>query len=309
MGRPDIVPFSDEHLDGAARLLEARHRRHRGAEPLLPAELDYRAEIEREWRQDGASGAAALAAGEVVGYLVGRVRDDHLGRSLWSYVTGHASTDAELTRDLYAAAASRWVADGLTQHFVFVPPFEDLIDPWFRLSFGASAALAIRETGAEPTEAPGVVIRDGTQDDIEAAARLDRAMSEHMLHGPSFSGIELMSDDEYVDDWRGTWDDPAYRHFVAARDGRIVGHILLFRRPPDLRVPTDSIDLAAASTDPAVRGSGVGVALTHHVLAWARDNGIPVMITDWRMTNLLASRFWPARGFRPTFLRLYRSIP
>jgi hypothetical protein len=27
------------------------------------------------------------------------------------------------------------------------------------------------------------------------------------------------------------------------------------------------------------------------------------------MTNLLASRFWPARGFRPTFLRLYRSIP
>ena len=33
------------------------------------------------------------------------------------------------------------------------------------------------------------------------------------------------------------------------------------------------------------------------------------MTTDWRVTNLLASRFWPKRGFRPTFLRLYRSIP
>ena len=42
---------------------------------------------------------------------------------------------------------------------------------------------------------------------------------------------------------------------------------------------------------------------------FARDNGIPTMITDWRMTNLLASRFWPRRGFRETFLRLYRSIP
>jgi hypothetical protein len=27
------------------------------------------------------------------------------------------------------------------------------------------------------------------------------------------------------------------------------------------------------------------------------------------VTNLLASRFWPKRGFRPFFLRLYRSIP
>ena len=33
------------------------------------------------------------------------------------------------------------------------------------------------------------------------------------------------------------------------------------------------------------------------------------MTTDWRMTNLLASRYWPRRGFRETFLRLYRSIP
>ena len=33
------------------------------------------------------------------------------------------------------------------------------------------------------------------------------------------------------------------------------------------------------------------------------------MGTDWRVTNLLASRFWPRRGFRTTFLRLYRHIP
>jgi hypothetical protein len=33
------------------------------------------------------------------------------------------------------------------------------------------------------------------------------------------------------------------------------------------------------------------------------------MVTDWRETNLLSSRFWPGRGFRRSFLRLYRSIP
>jgi GNAT superfamily N-acetyltransferase len=53
----------------------------------------------------------------------------------------------------------------------------------------------------------------------------------------------------------------------------------------------------------------VGRALTEHVIDWAHANGIPTMVTDWRMTNMLASRFWPKRGFRPTFLRLYRALP
>src|ERR671932_1309314 len=46
----DVVEFRDEHLDAAAELLAARHRRHRAAEPLLPDVRDFRSEIEREWR-------------------------------------------------------------------------------------------------------------------------------------------------------------------------------------------------------------------------------------------------------------------
>src|SRR5262249_44158160 len=111
-------------------------------------------------------------------------------------------------------------------------------------------------------------------------------------------------------DWRGTWDDEALTHFVADQGGEVVGQILLYRRPEgDLRVPPRSIDLAHALTEPGLRGSGVGVALTNRVITWAYENGYESMITDWRMTNLLASRFWPRRGFRETFLRLYRSIP
>ena len=99
-----------------------------------------------------------------------------------------------------------------------------------------------------------------------------------------------------MDDWRDTWDEEQYTHFVAERAGRIVGHMLLYRRPPDLRVPRDSIDLANAATEPGVRGSGAGLALTAHVLAWAKEHGYPTMITDWRMTNLEASRFGLAAG-------------
>jgi ribosomal protein S18 acetylase RimI-like enzyme len=49
--------------------------------------------------------------------------------------------------------------------------------------------------------------------------------------------------------------------------------------------------------------------LTDATFAAAAARGYTAMVTDWRVTNLLASRFWPKRGFRTAFLRLYRSIP
>ena len=308
MTRPEIVPFADEHVDGAAALLAERHARHRAAEPLLPADVDFPTELEKE--RDELGGAVALDGGEVVGYLVGKRREDHVGPHVWSHIAGHAVREPELTRDLYTAVADSWVSAGLTRHFVWVPAFPELIDPWFRLSFGASAALGTRETAPEQVPDVGVAIRESTPDDIRAAAELEREMQAAMVPAPSFGWATPDEKATLVDEWKDVWDEPeTYRHFVAERDGSIVGHILLYRRPHDLRVPRDSIDLAQASTRPSERGTGVGVALTGHVLRWAYQQGYPTMITDWRMTNMFASRFWPRRGFRQTFLRLYRALP
>ena len=302
----EVVPFADEHVEAAAALLAARHARHREAEPLLPADVDFRAEVEREWRQEGASGVFAGNA-----YLIAAPQTFPTTRWMRVGVAGQAiEGDRERMRDLYAAASQRWLDDGHTKHAVFVPTYDaDLVDAWFRLSFGASAALALRETGSEESFDGGVEIRRGTQDDFGEMARLDVEMSAAMQPAPSFSEMPLQPVEEVEAEWRNDPDQDAFEMFVAERDGRIVGHIVLYRRPPDLRVAPNGIDLAAASTEPQARGTGVGRALTAHVLRWAREHGYPVMTTDWRMTNLWASRFWPRRGFRVAFLRLYRSIP
>jgi predicted N-acetyltransferase YhbS len=308
----EIVDFADEHLDAAAELLAARHRRHREEEPLLPELTDFRAELEREWREDGAAGVFASRDGEPVAYLVARpMKHSRLGTWMLAGIAGHAiEGDREAVRDVYAAAAAGWVEAGHTRHGVFVPAFDRaLVDAWFRLCFGASGVLAARETAREGSVDGGVTIRGGTVDDFDDAARLEREMSESMLPSPSFSSFDSQPVHEIVEEWRSDWDDEKYVLFVAEREGHVVGDILLYRRPPDLRVPENSIDLAQASTEPDARGSGVGRALTAHVIAWAHEAGYPTMTTDWRVTNLLASRFWPRRGFRETFLRLYRSIP
>ena len=297
----EIVPFTDAHLDAAAELLAARHARHRGAEPLLPADVDFRAQVESEWSTEGASGVISPN-----GYLLGRPAHGWLTVG----IGGHAlAGDPEHVRDLYSAAAARWVEDGHREHAVFVPSHDAaLVDAWFRLSFGASGVLGIRETAGEEPYDGGVTIRPGTPDDFGVAARLELAMFEAMLPSPSFSAITLQTPEEVEAEWRED-DFSPFELFVAERDGGIVGHLLLFRRPHDLRVPRDAIDLAGASTFPGARGTGVGRALTAHAIRWAHEHGHPTMTTDWRMTNLWASRFWPRRGFRTSFLRLHRAIP
>jgi GNAT superfamily N-acetyltransferase len=301
----EIVPFTDAHLDDAAEMLAARHARHRAVEPLLSADVDFRAELEKEWSADGASGVFSPA-----GYLIGSPQRRGGATWLWSSVAAHAvEGDAEHARDLYAAAAQRWVDEGHREHAVFVPAHDAaLVDAWFRLSFGASGVLAMRETaGVEPYDGR-VEIRPGTPDDFSHAARLEIAMHEAMVPSPSFSDFKSPSPEEVEAEWREDGLDP-YELFIAERDGAVVGHLLLYRRPHDLRVPRDAIDLGQGSTYPEARGTGVGRALTAHAIRWAHESGHPSMTTDWRMTNLWASRFWPNRGFRPTFLRLYRALP
>ena len=62
-----IRAFTDDDVDAAAELLAARHARHLRAEPLLPADVDFRAQIESEWSVEGASGVISAD-----GYLLAR---------------------------------------------------------------------------------------------------------------------------------------------------------------------------------------------------------------------------------------------
>jgi GNAT superfamily N-acetyltransferase len=312
----EIQPLEKEQLDAAARLLGERHARHRSAEPLLPAVSDFRAQIERELEHEGAGGVVATREGELVAYLIGRLEDDPLLGERRAFVPfagcAAAEGEAEVVRDLYAALAARWVAAGSVRHAAAVPASDEpLIDAWLRLAFGVQFIWAVRETAAmRPVEA-GVEIRAGAPDDLDAVAQFDRILYDLQARSPSFSGLTVPSLEEFRAEWGDLWEDPElYTHFVAERGGRIVGHAILFRRPTgDLRVPEDNIDLAHAATLPEVRGSGAGLALTGHVLTWAHEHGYRSVTTDWRSVNLLSSRFWPRRGFRPQFFRLYRRLP
>ena len=117
MARFEIRSLDDDFLVDAGRLLADRHRSHRLREPALDPRYEdpalARAEIEVLRARDGATARAALRDGTVVGYLVGAPRDAALwGPNMWVDVAGHAASEPEAVRELYAASAGGWVDDG-----------------------------------------------------------------------------------------------------------------------------------------------------------------------------------------------------
>jgi ribosomal protein S18 acetylase RimI-like enzyme len=318
----EIQPFADEHLGDAADLLAARHARHQAAEPALSARWSEPAaagdELARVWSSTNASGAAAFRGGRMVGYLVGAPRDNPVwGDNVWVEAPGHAVEEAETVRDLYGFAAGRWVEEGRSRHYAIVPAFDDeVLGAWWRVSFGKQHTHGIREVpaAAQPRVPDGFEVRDPNVAEIETLIDIDLALPEHQRESPVFSHGLHSTREESRDEWLEALERTDEKIFIGARNGRAVAALVVV--PTDrssehrgLLAPDDGCFLGFAATLPDSRGSGIGVALTDAALAWAADEGYGSMITDWRETNLLSSRFWPRRGFRTTFFRLYRSIP
>ena len=294
-----VVPLTEEHREGCAELLADRYARQRAAEPLLP-------EIERFGPHiPETGGVVALRGGKLVAYVAGELQGDTATVGF----AGCAALVAEAVRDCFATLAVEW---GVRRFAVAVPASDrDLLDAWFRLAFGCQFYWGVRPSEEIAPAGADVLIRPATPDDLEAEFEAERILWELQTLSPSFSGREAPSLDQFRVEWDELLAQPeTYAPFVAERDGRAVGHSLLYHRPAgDLRVPEANLDLAHMVTLPEVRGTGVGRALTEHALTYAAVHDCRSVTIVWRSVNLLASRFWPRRGFRPQYLRLYRAIP
>jgi ribosomal protein S18 acetylase RimI-like enzyme len=315
MPKLEIQPFADEHLEAAATLLAERHRAHRQAEPLLPDVFDFRPHVEEAWGEEDASGFVAFADGEPAGYLLGAPRAKGWGKgNVWVGLAGHAVREPELVRDLYAAAADSWVERDLRRHYALVPATDHaLVDAWFRLSFGAQHAQGIRAVPEADGGDSDFTVRRASADDAEIAARLDLLLPDFQTRSPVFGGGTPPGLEELIADYAEDIDHDHEGVLLVEKDGRTVGLLTVgdvshSGMHTGLARPERAAILGLATTLPDVRGSGAGLALTNACFAWAREHDYGTIVVDWRETNLRASRFWPRRGFRRTFLRLYRAI-
>src|SRR5438477_471157 len=73
----------------------------------------------------------------------------------------------------------------------------ELVDAWFRVGFGAQHAFGIRELDewTEPA-ANGIVVRRGTERDVEALVALGRSLDGHQKRSPVYANPPSWTDEE-----------------------------------------------------------------------------------------------------------------
>jgi GNAT superfamily N-acetyltransferase len=297
----EIRPVGDGDSAARGALLAARHAQHRAAVPLLS----------ERGVEPPADGLVAVRDGRPVAYLSGEVRENEFwGAHAWVGLPGHAASEPEALRDLYAAAAPAWVEAGARLHLALVPAVPELMDPWLRLGFGLMQAHGIRESGGAVTPpGEGIVIRFGGRDDLATVVEHHGGVLwRHQAASPVFTGLQPPPAERVLADWMETFDDPGDTLLLAERGGELLAHSLLYRPSPELGMPGDAISQAVVVVRPGLRGQGIGRALVERSYAWAREAGYGSIVTDWRVANLEASRFWPARGFQVAYFRMYRMV-
>lgn len=319
----EIVPFDDSFLPLAGELLASRHRADRRSESALPerfadAAIACRA-VALAWRRSGARGVAALAEGRLIGYLIGAPSiDTQRGRSAWTMLAGHAldtTVQRERYRDLYAALAPHWLDIGCFAHYVLVPAADRALrDAWHALSFGLEQVHAIREietAGDIPAGDPSVTICRATPADLAALLDVADVVARHLAGSPVFAPFLSEARADWPAGYAELLDDPTATILLALRGARVVGFLLC--QPAeiaddDLLTPERCMTLRLAAVREDERGKGVGRMLVARMFAMAHQAGYAYCTADWRVTSLLASRFWPRQEFRPTAYRLVRRI-
>jgi ribosomal protein S18 acetylase RimI-like enzyme len=317
-----IRPLEITDLQACARLLADRHVQHRRRVPALPVAYADPAACRDEIASLHARASDAIVAvdgDDIAGYMVAtHLEDSTWGSNRWIEPPGWAVADPEVVRDLWGFLARVWQQQDVTQFSAVVPTHDLAMGMWQRLGFGWQQAFGIRRTTDDrrldaDAPSPTVVIRPAREVDIPVLAELDHLMDLHLTRAPVVSLLTPITVEEAVRDWSESVTDEEFSPWVAERDGRVIGSAVgcpstKSRMHSGMAGIPEAFMLASVSVMPDARGRGVGRTLGRRIIEVGQQRGYQWIVTDWRVTNIEASRAWEALGFEMSFLRLHRSV-
>ncbi|HET7144386.1 MAG TPA: hypothetical protein VFI68_10235, partial [Anaerolineales bacterium] len=142
--KTEFIPFTENMIPEAGKLLAERHNRNRVRLPLLPVRFEDSSvatkAVEALWQKKSRNGYAALRDGQMVAYLLGDFTVQPWGRCGYVYLPGYALADGESTeavQDLYTLLGDDWVKKGIFSHGLYISAADsNVIDALFSVGFG-----------------------------------------------------------------------------------------------------------------------------------------------------------------------------
>ena len=310
---------TDQDIPSMALLLMGRQERESKHFPFLKNSSLQKEKVESQLQNlltnSSALGMGAFLHDQLVGYLVGMIRiGTRNGRCAVVPYEGAAllaGEPAELIRYLYAEAAVLWLDHGCFTHSAFVPLADPLyLEAFSRLSFGIEQVYAVLDLKEyKPfNNAAEVKIRRATTEDRDVMGRMSSLISKHQNATPAFMPIFPQVLADIREGFQRSLEDQDTVVLLAEKDGEAVGFHMYDTASPGIMTPDDAVELCVAGTLPGYRRCGVGQSMMNAGCRMMREKGYRYITTDWRITNLASSTFWPKSGFQPLAYRMARVI-
>ncbi len=260
-------------------------------------------------------GMGAFINNELVGYIIGEIKVDNLrGRHIWVPYEGVAirmDQSSELIRNLYTKVSVEWLEQGCFMHYNIIPLGNQVYyDAYQRLSFFIQQVHGVMNMeDYKPFEnVSDAEVRAANKMDREIIGKMSSIIQSYQNSAPTFepalpevvlnikAGYESLveENDETV--------------LIALMDTKELGFQAYSPITSDLMTPDNGIELIIAGTYNSQMGRGIGKKLMNEGCRIMNERGYSSMITDWRITNLASSTFWPKCGFRPVAYRMARYI-
>jgi GNAT superfamily N-acetyltransferase len=315
----EFLPLGKSHITSMAQLLETRQLKELETHPYLETEKIQVSFIttllEKTFTEHNIVGMGAFLEDELVGYLFAQIKfDETRGKHAWVPLEGLAlkqGESGELIRKLYAEVSKLWINYGCFTHYVLVPTGDHrFVDAFQRLSFGLEQVHGILDISSyqKGIHNESVSIRMGTNNDREVIG----SMSDIILSYQNDSPVYAIALPETVIDirkgYQGIANDEEVFLLLAEFNGQSAGFQAYWPIGSHLMVPDKTFELSVAGTVPTFIGNGVGTALMNEAVRLLEEKGVKYIITDWRISNLASSLFWPKCGFVPLYQRMQRTL-
>lgn len=260
-------------------------------------------------------GIGAFVNGELVGYLMGEIIiSTRVGRFVsvpYEGVAIRADQSSELIRYLYAKVSVLWLEHGCFDHSIVVPIANTVYyDAFLRLSFAIEQVHAVMniEEYKPFQNAADVNVRIAEKKDSEALGEMSSIISRYQNSAPSFTPALPEVVAQIKEGFKGLVEEQDDIVLVAEKDMKVIGFQDYEIVSPSLMTPDNAVVLDIAGINYSQMGSGIGKKMMNEGCRIMKEKGYDNIKTDWKISNLASSTFWPKCGFKPVAYRMNRYI-
>lgn len=311
----DIVEFTHQHIPAAQAITKETYLQAQRQIPALP---DWNQPPEFTGLAENRLGVAAVANGELLGYLccfspfpnafrttgVRGVFSPLHGSGVATRVAG--ASRADLYARLYQAAAQRWVKAGAASHGICLYAGDTEAQRQLVLyGFGMRCIDAIRVVDAvEVGPCQGYTFAELPREEYGLILPLNRLLVRHLEQSPSFMKYPHLTDEELSNQIH----QPDARYFVARADGQVVAYMKLCPEGETFVCTAQGMtNIGGAFCLPEHRGRGVYQNLLNFATGQLSREGFTRMGVDCESINPTAHRFW-GKYFAPYTYSFVRRI-